>query len=69
MEVSEEPVESSTDELLDKPFKEAITELEKILLKKALKEARYNQRAAAKRLGLTYHQFRGIYRKYQQETA
>jgi hypothetical protein len=33
-------------------------------LRKALKEARYNERAAVKNLGLTYHQFRGIYRKY-----
>ncbi|HBF33970.1 TPA: phage shock protein operon transcriptional activator [Candidatus Sumerlaeota bacterium] len=32
-------------------------------LESALAVARYNQRAAAERLGLTYHQFRALYRK------
>ena len=32
-------------------------------LESALSVARYNQRAAADRLGLTYHQFRALYRK------
>ncbi|MBI4640043.1 MAG: phage shock protein operon transcriptional activator [Candidatus Tectomicrobia bacterium] len=55
---------SGTDDQIDKPFEEAVQELEIRLLKKALKEAKYNQRKAAQLLGLTYHQFRGLYRKY-----
>jgi psp operon transcriptional activator len=31
----------------------------------ALRESKYNQRKAAERLGMTYHQFRGLYRQYQ----
>jgi psp operon transcriptional activator len=34
------------------------------MLKRALEKARYNQRKAAAYLGLTYDQFRGLYRKY-----
>jgi len=37
------------------------------LLKKALGEAKFNQRKAAELLELTYHQFRGLYRKYQDD--
>ena len=57
----------SIDNLLDKPVKEAVRELEIRLLKKALKETKYIQRKAAQVLGLTYHQFRGLYRKYINE--
>ena len=42
---------------------EAIRELRVRLLRKRLEEAKYNQRKAAQRLGLTYDQFRGLYRK------
>jgi psp operon transcriptional activator len=31
----------------------------------ALDEARFNQKKAAELLGLTYHQFRGLLRKYK----
>ncbi|WP_027696091.1 phage shock protein operon transcriptional activator [Vibrio litoralis] len=34
------------------------------LLKQSLKQAKYHQRNAAKLLGLSYHQFRGMLRKY-----
>ena len=51
---------------LDRPFKQAVEEYEIALLREALRRTRYNQRAAAQRLGLTYHQFRGHYRKYAQ---
>jgi psp operon transcriptional activator len=57
----------SLEELLNRPIKEAIRELQIILLRKALKETRFNQRKAAQRLGLTYDQFRGLYRKHYQE--
>jgi psp operon transcriptional activator len=52
---------------MDKPLKEAVRELEIRLLRQALRRTKYNQRRAAKALGLTYHQFRGLYRKYIEE--
>jgi psp operon transcriptional activator len=53
-----------SDKLLEMPFEEAVEELKIRLLKKALFGARFNQQKAAKALGLSYHQFRGLYRKY-----
>jgi psp operon transcriptional activator len=35
------------------------------MVEEALKSARYNQRKAASILGLTYDQFRGLYRRYR----
>ena len=35
------------------------------LLQQALVEGRYNQKRAAELLGLSYHQFRGMLRKYK----
>jgi psp operon transcriptional activator len=35
------------------------------MLELALGKAKYNQKKAARILGLTYHQFRGLYRRYQ----
>jgi len=58
--------ESATDDLLNIPFKDAIRELEIRFLNKALKEAKYNQKKAAKIMGLTYYQFRGLYRKHRE---
>lgn len=49
----------------DKPFREAVECFERDLVLRALECARFNQRQAAKLLGLSYHQFRGLYRKYQ----
>ena len=46
-------------------FEEAVGEHEKRLIRAALAEARFNQRRAAQRLSLTYHQFRGLLRKYK----
>ncbi len=43
----------------------AVWRLKVHLLEAALKECRYHQQKAARRLGLGYHQFRGLYRKYQ----
>jgi psp operon transcriptional activator len=48
-----------------KSFKEAVEELEVRLLRDALEEARFNQRKAASMLGLRYHQFRGMLKKYK----
>ena len=50
----------------DKPFVESVQDFECLLLERALKKTRYNQRKTAEQLGLTYHQFRGLYRKYAQ---
>ncbi|MFO7957337.1 MAG: phage shock protein operon transcriptional activator [Candidatus Brocadiia bacterium] len=52
---------------LDKPLEQAVRELEIAMMRRALRQAKHNQKEAAKRLGLTYHQFRGRYRKYQDE--
>jgi psp operon transcriptional activator len=57
----------SVETLVDKPFEEAVKDLKIRLLKKALEKARYNQKRAAQILGLTYHQFRGLYRKFGEE--
>ncbi|PMH46724.1 phage shock protein operon transcriptional activator [Vibrio sp. 10N.286.49.B3] len=40
-------------------------EQDQTLLRQALKVAKYNQREAADMLGLSYHQLRGMVRKYQ----
>ncbi|MCC6143978.1 MAG: sigma 54-interacting transcriptional regulator [Candidatus Hydrogenedentes bacterium] len=45
-------------------FKEAVEHLELDLLQRALTQSRFNQREAAELLGLSYDQFRGLYRKY-----
>lgn len=65
----EERTEGMTEALKiqPRPFQETIREVEIRILKEALAEARYNQRKAAQILGLTYHQFRGLYRKYYDE--
>jgi psp operon transcriptional activator len=60
--------EQKTPELnhfIEKPLKTAVWELKIKMLEDALKKARYNQKKAARILGLTYHQFRGLYRQYQ----
>jgi len=43
---------------------DAVAALEVELLREALRATRHHQRRAAERLGLTYHQFRGLYRKH-----
>lgn len=49
---------------LDRPMKESVEAYERLLLRAALEATRFNQRRAATSLGLTYHQFRGLYRKH-----
>ena len=58
-------VSDELNDLLYKPFKEAIWQLKARMLENALKRAEYNQKKAARILGLTYHQFRGLYRQYK----
>jgi len=47
-------------------LKSVLAEQELTLLRHALADAHYNQRRAAKLLGLSYHQLRGLLRKYPQ---
>lgn len=46
------------------PLAVAVAALEVDRLREALAATRHHQRKAAERLGLTYHQFRGLYRKH-----
>ncbi len=62
-----EPERPPAPVLPQKPFYEAVKDLEVRLLRRGLQQAKYNQKDAAECLGLTYHQFRGLYRKYQDE--
>lgn len=57
------------DEIYAKPFDDAVWELKIRLLKNALIKANYNQKKAARILGLTYHQFRALYRKYRKKQS
>jgi psp operon transcriptional activator len=50
-------------------FKTAVAQFERRLLKKALRDARFNQKKAAARMGLTYNQFRGLYRRHRSHIA
>jgi psp operon transcriptional activator len=47
------------------PMKTAVLNLKMRMLTYALERSRYNQRKAAVLLGLSYDQFRGLYRRYQ----
>ena len=52
--------EGSTPDALPDDFRGAVRAFGRDLLSRALAEARHNQRAAAQRLGLTYHQYRNL---------
>jgi len=65
------PANAATTQTRDRPpetdlsFNDAVARFELDLLRKALRSSRYNQRQAAAQLGMTYDQFRGLYRKYR----
>ena len=59
--------DADVTDLTDNPFKEAVEAFKLGLLKKALAATRYNQKLAAARLGLTYDQFRGLYRQFKKD--
>jgi len=63
-----EPLASKTDfpvrDLAEKPLKEAVSILERYRLASALADARFNQKKAARILGLSYDQFRGLKKKH-----
>ena len=46
-------------------FEEAVEAFKISLVARALRSSKFNQRKAARSLGLTYHQFRGLFRKYR----
>jgi psp operon transcriptional activator len=58
---------TSAGEFTKKPMQDALRDLKVQMLSSALREAKYNQRKAARILGLTYHQFRGLYRKFSKD--
>jgi len=60
-------VPSDLSDLLTRPLKEAVWGLKVRMLENALEKEKFNQKKAARRLGLTYHQFRGLYRQYQRK--
>ena len=60
---------SSTPEDRKSSLKRAVENLEVKLLQDSLEESRYSQKKAAAMLGLTYHQFRGMLRKYKGRIA
>jgi len=45
----------------------ALADLEQALVRRALAESQYNQRRAAELLGLSYHAFRGVYRRVRRK--
>ena len=55
-------VQVTEDDLLNMSLKDAVRELKVRMMNRALLSARHNQKKAAHILGLTYHQFRGLYR-------
>lgn len=63
------PAAEGPDDDLNRPLTEAVRELELRMLRRAMQRCQFNQRKAAEQLGLTYHQFRGVYRKYQSELS
>lgn len=57
--------EPATHMTLPADFAAAVREYESGILRAALERARHNQKKAAELLGLSYHQLRGLLRKYQ----
>jgi DNA-binding NtrC family response regulator len=64
IESSDLPLEITSLEPLGRTFEEKVKAYEKSLLLNALKDCLGNQRETAKRLGMTYDQFRHYYKKY-----
>ena len=59
------PVPATASLTLPVEFTREVEAFETRLVRSALEEARFNQKKAAELLGLTYHQFRGLLRKYK----
>jgi len=56
---------AGSGDLLGRPLKAAVWDLKVRMLENALQQTKFNQKKAAHILGLTYHQFRGLYRQYK----
>ena len=54
---------------LETGLEAAVQDLERRMVEAALEKAKFNQRKAAQLLQLTYHQFRGYYRKYMNRSS
>lgn len=63
------PAESTPSLDLATPLRQAVADMESAYVTEAMTRARHNQRTAAKLLGLTYHQFRGLWKKYGKARA
>ncbi len=63
---ADEAASADLSGLTGRPLKEAVWGLKVRMLENALKKAKFNQKKAAGLLGLTYHQFRGLYRQYRE---
>lgn len=61
----EAPTAGSPALQLPLDLKSTVAEFEINLLKQGMQQSQYNQRKAAQLLALSYHQFRGMLRKYQ----
>ena len=61
--------ERVAEEPLPMPMQKAVMELKLRMLTTALERSRYNQRKAAAALGLSYDQFRGLYRRLKKEKS
>ncbi|WP_420808037.1 phage shock protein operon transcriptional activator [Aeromonas cavernicola] len=59
------PLGGDTPHSLPLDLKQTVAHWEINLLKQAMQQSQYNQRKAAQLLALSYHQFRGMLRKYQ----
>jgi psp operon transcriptional activator len=55
---------AAAEDLLDLPILQAVWNLKVRMMEAALMRSKFNQRRAATLLGLTYDQFRGLYRRY-----
>jgi len=60
-------VKVTDDNLLNMSLKDAVQKLKVRMMNRALSSARHNQKKAAQILGLTYHQFRGLYRTFKDD--
>lgn len=49
----------------DDTFEDAVRDFTVTLIRSALEECKHNQKKAAERLGMTYHQFRWVYQKHK----
>ena len=65
----QEDSDDGSEELMAKPLSAAVWDLKVKMLENALLQAHFNQKKAAQVLGLTYHQFRGLYRQYRNRMA